>query len=51
MSTTCVSFLDSIKFLMNNTSEICGFIAAFCITVLRTYSGIVLFSLEVLCNH
>lgn len=36
-----MSFLDSIKFLMNNTSEILGFIAAFFITVLKTYSGII----------
>lgn len=51
MSTNCVSFLDGIKFLMNNTSEVCGFIAAFCITALKTYCGMVLFSLEVLYNH
>lgn len=43
-----MSFLDSIKFPMNNTSEIRGFIAAFYITVLKTYSGMVLFFLEVL---
>lgn len=51
MSTNCMSFLNIIKFLMNNTSEICIFIAAFHITVLKTYSGMGLFSLEVLYNH
>lgn len=35
MSTNCVSFLNIIKFLMNNTSKICAFIAAFYITVLK----------------
>lgn len=51
MSTNCVSFLNIIKFLMNNTSEICIFIATFYITVSKTYSGMGLFSLEVLYNH
>lgn len=35
MGTNCLSLLNITKFLKNNTSKICDFIAAFYITVLK----------------